>query len=87
MGLLEDLLQFLQLQTGEGSSVSPLFAAGYIAVTFVPKFIQFALLRHSFHRRHPEVVAAIQGSIQLGVKGLPFYFGDPVVHCTQGGKQ
>lgn len=87
MGFLENFLQFLQLQTGKGSSVSPLFAAGYIAVTFVPKFIQFALLWHPFHGRHPEIVAVIHCSIQLGVKGLSFHFGDSIVHCTREGKQ
>lgn len=67
--------------------MSPLLAAGYIAVTFVPKFIQFALLGHPFHRRHPEVVAAVHGSVQLGVKGLAFHFGDPIVYCTRKGEQ
>lgn len=87
MGFLEDLFEFLQLQAGEGSSVSPLLAAGDVTVAFVPKFVQFALLWHLFHRRHPEAVAAVHCSIQLGVKGLSFYFGDPIVHCTRKGEQ
>jgi hypothetical protein len=67
--------------------VSPLFTAGYIAVTFIPKFIQFSFLWHPFHRRHPETVAAVHSSVQFGVKRLSFYLGDPIVHCTQRGKE
>lgn len=63
MGFLKDLLQLLQLQAGEGGSVSPLLAAGYVAVTFIPKFIQLSLLWHPFHRRHPETVTVVHRSI------------------------
>ena len=63
MGFLKDLLQLLQLQAGEGGSVSPLLTAGYVAVAFVPKFIQFSLLWHPFHGRHPETVTVVHRSI------------------------
>ena len=63
MGFLKDLLQLLQLQAGEGGSVPPLLTAGYIAVTFIPKFIQFSLLLHPFHWRHPETVTVVHSSV------------------------
>ena len=87
MGFLKDLFQLLQLQAGKGGSVSPFLTAGYVAVTFIPKFIQFSLLWHPFHGRHPETVTVVHSSIQFGVKRLlSFYFSDPIVHCTQRGK-
>lgn len=63
MGFLKDLLQLLQLQAGEGGSVSPLLTAGDVAVTFIPKFIQFSLFWHPFHGRHPETVTVVHSSI------------------------
>lgn len=87
MGFLKDLLQLLQLQAGEGGSVSPLLTAGYVAVTLIPKFIQLSLLWHPFHRRHPEAVTVVHSSIQFGVKRLSFHFSDPIVHCTRRGKR
>lgn len=85
MSFLEYFLQFLQLQTGERCSVSPLLTAGDVAVTLITEFIQFPLLLHPFHRRHPEVVAIVHGPAQLGVKRLSFHFSNPIVHWTQGG--
>lgn len=63
MGFLKDLLQLLQLQAGKGGSVSSLLTAGYVAVTFIPKFIQFSLFWHPFHGRHPETVTVVHSSI------------------------
>lgn len=85
MSFLEYFLQFLQLQTGESCSVSPFLAAGDIAVTLITKFIQFPLLLHAFHRRHPDIAAIVHGPAQLCVKRLSFHFSNPIVHCTQGG--
>lgn len=63
MGFLKDLFQLLQLQAGKGGSVSPLLTAGYVAVTFIPKFIQFSLLWNPFHGGQPETVTVVHSSI------------------------
>lgn len=85
VSFLKYFLQFLQLQTSESCSVSPLLTAGDIAVTLITKFIQVPLLLQPFHWRHPEIVAIVHGPAQLCVKRLSFHFSNPVVHCIQGG--
>lgn len=77
VGLLEDFLQLLQLQAGEGGAVPPLLTAGHVTVTLIRQLVQLPLLLlHALLRRHPHTAAGLQGHSLLTL-----HLSQAIVHC------
>lgn len=79
VGFLEHFLQLLQLRAGERRPVSPLLAAGHVAVALVRHVVQVRLLRAARGRRRPQRATAVQRPAELRVQGVVVRFRDPVI--------